>query len=560
MITNLDDFKKIILTREALIGTIVITSLITLAILIKQLQSWWNKKYIPQYVVMKYRHDFEVIATAETGNNDLLRKRLFLNEGDLKQVEINILQQLDRKVEQNNSKDKSTVETNYLIGGAPGNGKTSLVRGIASHLKLKHKQDVVILNINTESLARVDGKIFTITSETKLRNMIREARKIAGSKKYVILNIEEMDYILDNHNISKVLLDELSNTDNTINHHLIFIGTTNDPDKIHKIREDQDKKPEMSFLGMQFPIPQASGNDRNPRQNRNPKIDQHKAGSIARRLKLIEIHTPDHKTIMRILQDGIELNDMDRKEGLINQLIHILDGSHAHCITSSVLTSIKYDLASNKSDEEIIENVKEIVNSEKKQTGIELTKTLIHKSLIDTFEREESFTPIDRADLEIDELKDYFKDSKNLEKLLTIFLNKLKDLQAKLYDKMSELNTVNINLHALQGNRYYGLSKMKNDLEKSLVEKGEQSAIAALNNDDIKNQINKIAKTETEILKLERQAATLKKEELALNKKVNAVNRMVNNLSELVESVKKYEVEHNKEISLERVSDSSIEF
>ena len=51
-----------------------------------------------------------------------------------------------------------------------------------------------------------------------------------------------MDNLLSSPAVAKIILEELSNTDNSANHHFLFVGTTNDPEKIKKIRAYQEKE------------------------------------------------------------------------------------------------------------------------------------------------------------------------------------------------------------------------------------------------------------------------------------------------------------------------------
>jgi hypothetical protein len=426
-----------------------ILSIIVLVLISVAVKNIMAKSTTKKYNLISYNPGFESIYDGqEVENLDHSQKYLFINQDENDQIRNKFLNLIDEKIRQNkqtNSKEQNlaSVETNCLLAGPPGNGKTSFVRAVASHIHCQSKTDVLIMNINTRFLSSVDGFwIFKNTPEQKLRNAINKARQIAGKNKYVIINIEEMDQIVEDPSISKIILDELSNTDSTVNHHIAFIGTTNDPKKIYDIRQRQEKQDRDAkekerngifggfMRGMQNLVEQDrdldnAGNTRDgkDRNDTDPKTERDKAGSILRRLPVLQIKNPNRTTIKTMLEFAVK--QCNNRSDLIEKLLPVLDGSSAHCI-SNMIVSINAMIDSQTKTDQIIDRITKTLQDDQKQTGFELTKSLTRQRLAKVFHACEAFNDVDRHCLKIDELEDCFKDHNSLEALKSNFQNKRK--------------------------------------------------------------------------------------------------------------------------------------
>lgn len=319
-----------------------------------------------------------------TGTKAPDKSYLYFNLDETKIIQQEIIEKLALKIKENNASPeaKSTIETNFLIHGKAGNGKSSMVRAIWQYVK-SQKKECEVITISTSDIIKsptMGDAIWNKDSKDGSQcfsSILAEARKKAqanGPNSYIIVNIEEMDTICTEPGMALKILEEFGSVQTGLNSHIIFVATTNDLGKLLNVREHSGQK---SIVGGAYDdaVTNWSQNLNEEtaarRQSRaqydtttqeklkqEAKLRADKIASIKRRVKFIEITFPDSFCIEEILQDKLNIQDEHKKKAVIEGLIPVLLGYAKDFIITDVVKLInKQDQSLNS--EVIIAKIKE---------------------------------------------------------------------------------------------------------------------------------------------------------------------------------------------------------
>jgi hypothetical protein len=336
-----------------------------------------------------------------------------------------------------------TKEAHFVFYGAAGNGKTSLVRGVANHIKGKSR-DVEIISASTASIQKDDTKMSLMSAiepAEKLKTLFQIARQRASGNKYVILNIEEMDLIVGAPKMTTVLLQELSPTDKTANSNIILVGTTNKPDLIKNMRDQewQQKQQDATIADLSKKFGLSS----------NPATSQGAAQSIARRLKLVKIDTPDQNTVKALLNQHIN-RTFNNKSDAINELSKKLCGLSADTVVKFAL-QVESNAKLN-TQQEILQKAERYLQDNDKQTPINHQRQAVVSKIIGIYQNAQEHWKIGQSDtLKINELEDHLKDKSALSDLLQSYSSELEDCNTKIKALNTQSESAALDIEALEG-------------------------------------------------------------------------------------------------------------
>lgn len=449
-IKRLQDIAKAAV--PVLVGLAILTSLICLALTIRAIRRARHNSNLPAWKEFNEKEQAWAAFSFDDKKNPN-GNIICYNEQDEVDLRINLTNKIDTRINASKDKGKEPLldsgDIAILLGGAPGIGKSAAVTATAKYIKNRGEK-VAIMSISESSFKSSSIPFVGRNIATKVERFFQEARERAKKiNGYVVVNIEEMDFLVQDPDAVHVLLRELSGADSAANKNLIFIGTTNNMKSILKIRtEDIDEQMQMGERNWVDSILGAFQKKRkNPATN---DIDKARMdGSIERRLNPITIALPDKECIERLLNHYIRDKTLKSSTERTQQLsiadlpLNNLVGFTSQFIVQNFAAYIRDLINKGETKKAILAKAAIYIdrNTSLKQNNFNIMVTNTVAKVKEIFEQGKGQfnSATDSVLLKIDELKDFLQTKAGIAELLEIYRNMVRLKTSELLEYQQKL-------------------------------------------------------------------------------------------------------------------------